>query len=236
VTRKALCSLGLGPHAELLAVSRPTFAAYAARHGYELVIPKRLEVERPPAWAKVKLLRRLLDDYDVLVWLDADAVIVEGSADIAQALGADREIGLVGHRRDDQLVPNSGVMVLRAGAVARALLEQMWSARHLIDHPWWENAALCEALGYSLPGSLADGVRGRFYRVLWRLSGRELRPFRQARESPFMARTQFLSNEWNSIHGDPAEHPRIVHFLGSPLQERLASMKEAVATTAKAPL
>ena len=35
--RKALCSIGAGPHAALLEISEPTFRAYAERHGYDLV-------------------------------------------------------------------------------------------------------------------------------------------------------------------------------------------------------
>ena len=34
---KALCSIGSGLHEALLAISRPTFAAYAERHGYDLI-------------------------------------------------------------------------------------------------------------------------------------------------------------------------------------------------------
>jgi len=34
-----LCSIGAGPHAELLAVTQETFDEYARRHGYEAVIP-----------------------------------------------------------------------------------------------------------------------------------------------------------------------------------------------------
>jgi hypothetical protein len=35
---KALCSIGAGPHEALLEISRPTFEAYARRHGYELIM------------------------------------------------------------------------------------------------------------------------------------------------------------------------------------------------------
>lgn len=184
-------------------------------------------LDRPAPWGKVALLRELLNEFDLVLWLDADAVVVDCSADIADALRRDADVGLVAHRRQAELVPNSGVLVLRRSGVAADLLERMWASEHLIDHPWWENAALCEALGCTLPGSLEPGIRGRFYRTARRIAGRELRPFRGPRDSPFLTHTQFLANEWNSIHGDAATHPRIVHFPASPLPDRLAAMKAA---------
>jgi hypothetical protein len=149
--RKALCSIGSGPHEALLAVSEPTFRAYAERHGYELITSTAAHPDRPPAWAKVPLIRSTLDDYDLVLWIDADAVIVDAAEDIAGALAPAAQLGLVQHRRDAELIPNTGVMVWRSGEFARSLLDRMWGATQYLDHPWWENAALLDALGYAVP-------------------------------------------------------------------------------------
>ena len=87
---KALCSIGSGPHEPLLEISRPTFAAYAERHGYELITSTEADPRRPPAWAKVPMLREALAAYDLVLWIDADAVIVDGTRDIADELAPDR--------------------------------------------------------------------------------------------------------------------------------------------------
>lgn len=224
VPRKAICSIGSGPHAELLALSRPTFAAYAERHGYELITTDVAPADRPPAWAKVPLVRELLGSFDVVVWLDADALVVDPDADIAAELQPGNHFGLVQHRLNGALRPNTGVMVLRAGPRASALLEHVWRARRYIRHPWWENAAVVDALGYDLPASLRPGVAGRVHRLAARLPGRSAEPGGPARPSPFLQGTQFLSNEWNSIFGDMAERPRIVHCLGTPLEQRRRDM------------
>ena len=92
---KALCSIGSGPHEALLEISRPTFAAYAERHGYELITSTEADPRRPPAWAKVPMLREALAAYDLVLWIDADAVIVDGTRDIADELAPDRFLGLV---------------------------------------------------------------------------------------------------------------------------------------------
>lgn len=210
---KALCSIGAGPHAPLLEVSRPTFAAFAARHGYELITSTEAAGDRPPAWAKVPMLREAIDSYELVVWIDADAVIVDDAQDVP----LQRELALVRHRRGDELVPNTGVMALRSGVFARELLDALWTAKRFIHHPWWENAALLHLLGYDLPAALEPGLR--------RLSRRRLS---KARPSPYEDGVQYLPSEWNSVHPDLPDHPRILHFPGVPVEERLRAMTAAL--------
>jgi hypothetical protein len=216
---KALCSIGVGPHEALLEISEPTFRAYADRHGYELIVSREADASRPPAWAKVPMLREAIDTFDLVVWIDADAVIVDGRDDIAGEL--ERELGLVAHAPAG--VANTGVMVLRSGSFTRALLDEMWADTRRIHHPWWENAALLEALGYRLPGALEPGLRGRLHRLTGR--GRELK---QVRPSPYVDGIQFLSNAWNSTYLHPADEPRIVHCVGVPVEQRARDMTAAL--------
>ena len=170
------------------------------------------------------MLRDALASHDVVLWIDADAVIVDGTRDIADEPAPDRFLGLVRHGE----VPNTGVMLLRAGNLARDLLDRTWSATRLIHHPWWENAALLDALGYDLPGALEPGLRGRGQRLAARLAGREPRRFRPARASPFTEGTQFLPLEWNSVYLHQAGRPRIVHCLGVPVEQRMRDMRAAL--------
>ena len=208
--RRALCSIGAGPHAPLLDVSEPTFRAYAQRHGYELITAREADPARPPAWAKVAMLREVLERVDLALWIDADAVIVDGSEDIAAELAPDTQLGLVRHGE----VPNTGVMVWRAGEFARSLLARTWEAKRFVHHPWWENAALLAALGYTVP---------RFNR-LDRLLNRRLSP--PAQPPPHV---QFLPPEWNWAYLARVPNPRIVHCVGVPVAQRLADMQAALA-------
>ena len=219
---KALCSIGAGPQEALLEISRPTFADYARRHGYELITSAEIDPRRPPSWSKVPMLREAIETYEVVLWIDADAVIVDASRDVADEFEPESELGLVRHRRGDDLIPNAGVMVMRGGQFARELLDTMWSATRLVHHPWWENAALLSALGYELPGAL-DPSRVR--RIAARLRPR---PLTLVRPSPFFERTQFLPPEWNAVYPDRPEHPRIVHFPGVPVEERRREMTAAL--------
>ena len=219
---KALCSIGAGPHEALLEISRPTFATYAQRHGYELITSTEIDPSRPPSWSKVPMLREAIETYELVLWIDADAVIVDASRDVADDLAATSELGLVRHRRRDDLVPNAGVMVVRGSDLVRGLLDEIWANTRLIEHPWWENAALLAAFGYDLPGAL-DPSRVR--RIAARMRPR---PLKLARPSPYLERTQFLPHEWNAVYPDRPEHPRIVHFPGVPVEERMREMTAAL--------
>lgn len=199
--RKALCSLAVGPQERLLRLARPGFGRYAQRHGYALDLRQELLTsERPAPWSKILLLQRLLEEHELVLWIDADAVVVDPARDIASDLPADAFMGLVEHRYNGVTMPNTGVLVLRRGDLAREFLAAVWDCTDLVEHSWWENAAVMRLLGYRLdpPG---PGTPTRY---------------RDA--------TAFLSKEWNSIRLDRASHPRIKHYPGYSVKTRYAFM------------
>jgi hypothetical protein len=207
--RKAICSIGVGPHAELLEIARPGFERYAARHGYEVVLEHRhLAPERPVAWSKVRLLAELVASFDLVMWVDADAVIVDAAVDLADQLRPGRMLHLVAHEIEGRPVPNSGVLALRGGRSAARLLERVWAAERYIEHKWWENAALIELLGYSVE-----------------------EPVVRQRTTLLKLRTQFIDPGWNTIPQAPQPaHPRIRHYPGFDQATRVSRMLEDAAT------
>ena len=138
----------------MLALSAATFEAYARRFGWDLVLSTEpCAPERPGSWAKIPLLQQLLERYELVWWIDADAVIVDLESDIAAAMHADADVYLVGHaqERDEQaVVPNAGVLLLRRSRFTADFLDTVWASEQHIDHNWWENAAVIELLGQSL--------------------------------------------------------------------------------------
>jgi hypothetical protein len=196
VTRRALCSLGSGPYEELLAISSVTFEAYAARHGYDLHLTSRLLApERPPAWSKIALVRDLLERYDEVLWVDADAIFVDISKDIAELVRPDKDLYLVEHvyaENPEWRSANTGVFLVRSTPWARDFLERVWAAEEYVHHPWWENAAVLDLLGYELAPDLT--------------------PPRKVRRTELEERVELIGLEWNSTAGASlAPHPRIRH-------------------------
>ena len=199
---KVIVSLGTGPQSRLLRLASRSFRRYAARHGYQLELhTEAVDPTRPAPWSKVVLLRRLAETHELLLWLDADLVVVDGSVDIAGELEEGRFLYLAEHATKEGRMPNSGVMLLRGGDETIAFLEEVYAQDDLIDHRWWENAAICRLLGYRLD------------------------PVELAAPTPLLSEhTKLISSRWNSIRDAPAPHPYIRHYPGYSLKVRAALM------------
>ena len=202
-----ICTLAHGPHRELLGVTRPALERYAERHDYDVrVVESRMAPARPVSWEKVALLHSLVDEYQVVCWVDADAVVLDTAPDITHEVDRARFLHLVEHRVDGERRPNAGVMVLRGGRLASRFLERVWEQHQLVHHKWWESAAVAHLLGYRIWPST-----------------------RPARPSAWRPLVGFLDRSWNSIPDDPAPRPHVVHYPGLPMHERLAALADAAA-------
>jgi hypothetical protein len=200
--RKVIVSLGSGPQSRLLRIAERSFRRYAARHDYTLELHTQvLDPTRPAPWSKVVLLRRLAESYDLVLWLDADLVIVDPSLDIACELEDGRFLYMVEHQTREGHMPNSGVMMLRGGTQTIAFLDEVYAQEDLVNHRWWENAAICRLLGYRLD------------------------PVERDAPTPLLSQhTRFISPRWNSIRDAPATKPRIRHYPGYSLKVRATFM------------
>jgi hypothetical protein len=201
--RKALCTIAHGDHRELLEIARPTFEKYADGNSYDLhIVEHRMVAHRPASWGKVVLLHELVQEYDLVLWVDSDALFVDPTRDVADELRPGRFLHLVAHRFGHERVPNCGVIAIRGGARSRRFLECVWNQDDLVQHEWWENAAVLRLLGYRLE-----------------------RPVRTARFSSWRAGLGQLDLAWNSIPSDPSPDPVIAHFPGMSREARLDAMR-----------
>lgn len=215
MTDKALATIASGPYARLLDLTRPRLERYAELHGWELIVLTEADAHgRPPTWAKVPLLADLLRRYPLVAFIDADAVIVDDSLDLATELRRRRDFYLVEHTHPAATDPpgievtaNAGVMMLRATRWMQRFLAAVWAQEDLIEHRWCENAAMMRLLGYRLDPQPA----GRERRTRW------------------LRRVRFIDVAWNSMpwQNQASPSPRIVHFGGRPLEERAAAIAGA---------
>lgn len=199
---RCLVTFGVGEHAELLEIALPSFERFASRHGYEL-LSAVLDpvVDLPPSWWKIPILQDVLEDYDEALWIDADVVIVDDSADIE--FPEDSWQALVEHRTGDGEVPNLGVWYLRAPM--QWILPGLWAMREeYADHGWWEQAAMLDLLGYD----------------------HHTRPVTLDAPTELFDHTHFLETGWNVHPNDTykSPHPRFMHATMHP--DRAQVMRE----------
>jgi hypothetical protein len=150
----------------------------------------------------VRLISRLLDDFDLVFWIDSDAVVLRGDVDIADVLPPDANIGMVAHLTPEaEEFPNAGVFVCRRARVVRRFLADAWGSNRFVHHKWWENAAFLELLGYAIEP-----------------------PVRLLHLTPYTKELFLLPGEWNSmaVLGHPPG--RIRHYAAMSNEERFAAM------------
>jgi hypothetical protein len=201
--RKALATFGTGPSAPLLRLALPTFTNYAEQHGYEVIVGTGESDGRPAAWGKIPLLQRLLTSYDFVLWIDADALILDTSVDIETLIPADAFQAYVVETSwpgwGDS--PCTGVWALRASERTQSFLAAVWEQTDFTNHKWWEQAAVMHLTG-------------------WRI---EL-PMCKERESEWDDGTFILPGEWDVVPVLPAGYApsRIRHHAGWPSYRRRA--------------
>lgn len=214
---KALVSFGVGPAFEqMFEIALPSFEAFAERHDYDLLIPhvgdEQLE-QRPASWWKVPaLVDALRSGYDEVLWIDADAVVVDDGDDLD--VPPEFWQALVAHRTNEGEVPGAGFWLVRPPMLP--VLDRVWSMTNYLRHRWWEQGALCDLLGY-----------------------RGLPQFRVADSDPpeLIERTYYLDHGWSVCRADqtPTERQRVMQATGWP--DRVAVMREwAASRTPTAPI
>lgn len=200
-----ICTAATGGHTQLLEIGLPTLRAYAKRHRFDLVtVTHDTAFGRAATWGKLPIIYRLLQSYEVVVWLDADTIVVDPSRNIAEELRPDKDIYLVElYHELGGRVPNAGVMMFRAGACAESLILRAWQRTDLVDRNWRDNGAIAELLGYRV----------------------EPLPWLRTHTTAWSERTRYLDLCWNSMpYFVPSFAPVINHYGGQPLEIRRARM------------
>ena len=105
---------------------------------------------------------------------------------------------MVEHTWLGQYTANSGVMLTRSSDWSRAFLDQVWALDRYSEHPWRENAAVLDLLGYGLD------------------------PARQVRPTSWLRLTKLIDPRWNSIELARVDRPAIVQrgFYDTPTRAR----------------
>ena len=194
--KKVIVTLASGTHSTYLDMSKSRLIEYGEKHNYDVqIIDGVLTIDRPPAWSKILLIQKLLKDYDIVFWIDSDAVIIDSATDILDEIDLEKtELALVEHSFGGQTHPNTGVMLIRRTDSILQFLERVWDQMDLINHPWWEQAAIIRCLGIDS----------------------EVVPVApSSTSSRILINLEFLDKKWNAVRQDyPKGDVKIRHFAG----------------------
>lgn len=188
----------------------PPLQAYCERHGYQLVqAPLTPYAEgRAASWGKVPALIDALYGSQVVVWVDCDILVHPKAPAIHRDVPDGACQALVFHDVPEGDIPNCGVWLMTECMVP--VLRQVWDSVDLIDHPWWEQAALMRLLGYDVSA--------------WPIRSEDCRP------TVLMDATYALDGRWNAHPYDRRDdlmtHAWFRHATPGSNRDRLALLGE----------
>ncbi|PZS12636.1 MAG: hypothetical protein DLM57_18540 [Pseudonocardiales bacterium] len=164
----------------------PSFLRYADCWGYA-VHAEDLAVDGVGAdraaqhakWEKIRLLRQALASFPLVVWLDADVLLLRADEDIAGHLHPShfQALALEHVPAEHRTNPNTGVWVMRSRPKAFQFLDAVEAAGPQ-PGPWADQGAVLAALG-------------------WNRGDEQYRWARPGRGSRFLTSTSWLPSGWN---------------------------------------
>lgn len=127
-------------------ISNITFKSievFCQKHSFfckRFIIPNNFD--RPCAWFKIKCLKEVLslDMYDYVLWIDADAGIVNNSFDLKRIFLTNKDIYVA----KDFNNFNSGVVAFKNSAFSLEILNSIYNSVNFLNHQWWEQAAFID--------------------------------------------------------------------------------------------
>ena len=126
---------------EISDLSFPTVESFCIKKSFDCERFLVEDFDKPTAWFKIKALIKEVESkkHDYILWIDADAIILNQNFDIKQIL--DKSKSLYISRDFNNL--NSGVMLLKCDEFSIALLKEVWRlSNEYLTHIWWEQAAI----------------------------------------------------------------------------------------------
>lgn len=133
---------------DLADLTNPSKQQYCEKWGYDFICNcGTLDPERPPAWSKILLLRKLLDSYDWLYWIDTDALIMNPETSLEDIID-DRYSMVVAKLESEDLFGelhlNTGSFFIKSDDAGKKLLDAIYGQQEFTDHMCWEQQAFVD--------------------------------------------------------------------------------------------
>ncbi|CAM9780552.1 unnamed protein product, partial [Ectocarpus sp. 12 AP-2014] len=145
-----MCDEGMWPQ-EYSEKSIANKKAYAALHGYDVIVATSADIDRsrPAAWSKLLVLSKHLGSYDYVIFVDIDAFVMnpafklEWLLDVARKQQQTGGIDGWGAGKESDLIvtqdwngPNSGVILIKNSDFSRWLLQEWWDQKQFVNGPY----------------------------------------------------------------------------------------------------
>ncbi len=105
-----------------------------------------------PNWLRYAMTLQLIDEYDLIVYMDGDLVIADFEHDVAEGFPEDKFLATcICGPSSDNAGPGGPLYLTRAGYVAKDFWQRVWAGRKWLTHPnWTDGVDFMDLLGYSI--------------------------------------------------------------------------------------
>ena len=147
----AICTLTIGSeYKKIVHFGTQSKIKYCSKHGYNLYMDEDIyDQSRPIAWSKIKLLQKYIHNYDYIIWIDADTMIINNDIKIETFI--DKYMQNKDMQNKDMLLAydsgnliNTGVWFLKNTQYVYDFLTDIYDQTHLIHDRFWEQSSFNE--------------------------------------------------------------------------------------------
>ena len=183
-------------------VTALTHARYANRWGHVYYENRWAQsLPHPPSWEKLNAIRdAFYRGHKWVLWIDADAAFTKQADDfdVGDLVDPRFSVKVAQQTLEGIAFPCCGIMLIRNDNTGNAWLDELERRKHqYLNHPWWEQAAAYEVMGYD--NTVLAAVQGD--------------PFRGQTE--WTEKIGRIPHHWHSTPQDPFEgYPMIYHATG----------------------
>lgn len=138
----AVCSLYTSKIESFATHTTINFQDYCDRNNYDFICSNAsLDLDRPLQWSKIKILQQNLKDYEWLMWIDADAAIMNKDIKIESII--DNNYNIIIAREDcrDKIIINTGVFLIKNTEWSKNFLTSWYNLKGFIRKGWYDQSA-----------------------------------------------------------------------------------------------
>ncbi|WP_426527893.1 hypothetical protein [Bradyrhizobium sp. McL0615] len=238
--RKVLCSIGIASHQELLEIARPCFEAYAAKHGYDLVLISKSTIPAP--WPD-RILGLFGIDERHLVDRIVRKIVRMGNNTVSRYADLPRppsweKIRLIRELFADYdavfWIDSDAVIIDDSVDIAEEIEADKWL--YITESYGHINAGVFLILQCAQSKRFLDDIWSRtafIFHIFWEQAAMlDLLGFKVSKElnvvkvrpSPYETGIKIIDPSWNSIPPNGVTPARIRHYAGRSHLERVEQM------------
>jgi hypothetical protein len=143
----AVCTLCINDwYQEIVKYCIHTLELYCKKHKYDFIIANEVyDGKRACPWYKIKAIQKILPNYDVVFWIDADGFILKPQLSVQYFIDTflppDKDI-FIGAEYNFSV--NTGIIILRNTPFVHCLLHEIWNNKDPYDASFHEQASMSQ--------------------------------------------------------------------------------------------